>query len=50
MKKGIEIHIRALNQIVINPDGKSVSLGGGVYNQELIQTLWDKGKASGNSL
>lgn len=46
-KNGIEIHIRTLNQVVINADGKSASVGGGSYNQELIDTLWNKGKASG---
>ncbi|KAL9577457.1 MAG: hypothetical protein Q9212_006351 [Teloschistes hypoglaucus] len=47
VKNGIEIHIRTLNQVVINADGKSASVGGGSYNQELIDTLWKKGKASG---
>ncbi|KAL8704812.1 MAG: hypothetical protein Q9201_002044 [Fulgogasparrea decipioides] len=49
VKNGIEIHIRALNQIVVNADGRSASVGGGSYNQELIDTLWNQGKASGKS-
>ena len=46
-KNAIEIHIRALNSIELNNDGKSASCGGGVYNQEIIDYLWARGKASG---
>ena len=37
----------ALNNITISGDGKSASVGGGVYTQQLIQMLWDRGKSSG---
>lgn len=50
VRNGIEIHIRALNQVHINPDGKSASVGGGSYNQELIDATWSNGKASGRPL
>ncbi|KAI4226647.1 MAG: hypothetical protein L6R36_003013 [Xanthoria steineri] len=46
IKNGIEIHVRSLNSITINADGKSASIGGGSYNQELINKLWSNGKAS----
>ena len=46
-KKAIEIHVRALNSVTLANDGKSASVGGGSYNQEIIDTLWAKGKASG---
>ena len=43
----IEIHIRALNSITLNSDGNSASVGGGTYNQEIIDYTWSHGKASG---
>lgn len=43
----IEIHIRALNSITLNSDGNSASVGGGSYNQEIIDYTWSHGKASG---
>ena len=43
----IEIHIRALNSITLNSDGNSASVGGGTYNQEIIDYTWSNGKASG---
>ncbi|KAL8990450.1 MAG: hypothetical protein Q9177_000900 [Variospora cf. flavescens] len=46
VKNGIEIHVRSLNSVTVNADGKSASLGGGIYNQELIDNLWSQGKAS----
>ena len=49
LENGIEIHIRALNNITINSDGTSATVGGGTYNQELITYLWNQGKASGMS-
>ncbi len=47
VKNGIQIHVRTLNQVEISPDGNSASVGGGSYNQELIDATWSKGKASG---
>lgn len=47
LRNGIEIHIRALDKIAIAKDGNSAVVGGGVYNAELIPTLWSNGKASG---
>lgn len=49
LQNGIEIHIRALNDITIKGDGNSATVGGGAYNQELISYLWGQGKASGKS-
>ena len=43
----IQIHIRALNSITLNNDGYSASVGGGTYNQEIIDYIWSRGKASG---
>lgn len=43
----IEIHIRALNNITLNSDGNSATVGGGAYNQEIIDYTWSRGKASG---
>lgn len=43
----IEIHIRALNDITLDSDGNSASVGGGTYNQEIIDYTWSKGKTSG---
>ncbi|MCJ1478900.1 hypothetical protein MMC13_007584 [Lambiella insularis] len=45
-QNGIEIHINVLNSISINSDGNSALIGGGIYNDEIIEYLWDHGKAS----
>lgn len=46
LRNGIEIHLRALNKIVIAKDGKSATVEGGVYTAQLISTLYAHGKAS----
>ena len=43
LKGGIEIHIRVLNDILISEDGASALLQGGVYDDQVISTLWDAG-------
>ena len=49
-KNAIEIYVRGLNEITLNSDGNSASVGGGSYNQEIIDTLWNQGKASGRPI
>ena len=43
LKYGIEIHIRVLNDITISADGTSALMQGGVYDDQVISTLWDAG-------
>ncbi|KAB8235183.1 FAD-binding oxidoreductase [Aspergillus alliaceus] len=40
---GIQIDVRSLKDIVIQPDGKAARLQAGTYNHELIKTLWEHG-------
>ncbi|KAL8686941.1 MAG: hypothetical protein Q9218_006750 [Villophora microphyllina] len=46
VKHGIEINMRSLANIDIAADGKSASMGGGVFVEEIIQTLDAKGKST----
>ena len=48
VKNGIQIHLRQLNTIAIAQDGNSATLGGGLYNAEIVNALDAVGKASGN--
>ena len=43
---GIEIYIRALDSIQLSEDGNSALMGGGVYQDQLVNYLWDHGKVS----
>lgn len=43
LKHGIEIHVRTLHTIRINPDGTSAFMQGGVYADQVISSLWDAG-------
>ena len=43
LKRGIEIHVRTLNKIRINPEGTSAFMQGGVYTDQVISSLWDAG-------
>lgn len=44
---GISIYVRSLDSIAIAADGKSATLGGGVYADQLIKTLAIVGKTAG---
>lgn len=46
VNNGIEIYIRALDSIQISEDGNSALMGGGVYQDQLVNYLWDHGKVS----
>ena len=48
VKKGIQINLRQLKNITIAQDGNSATLGGGVYNDEIVNALDAVGKSSGN--
>ncbi|KAI1405306.1 hypothetical protein F4819DRAFT_501953 [Hypoxylon fuscum] len=41
--EGIEIDLKSLNTIHINPNNQTAQFGGGVYSQQAISTLWDRG-------
>jgi FAD/FMN-containing dehydrogenase len=47
VQNGIEIYIRTLNSITINPDGNSAVIGGGAYTQSLLDYLESYGKVAG---
>ena len=42
--------MRQLNHVNINPDGRTVTIGGGAESKEVISTLWAAGKQTGESL
>lgn len=39
--------MRQLDEITIAQDGESAFFGGGVYSEQVIRTLWDKGYVAG---
>ncbi len=43
---GIEIYIRALESMRISEDGNSAVMGGGVYQDQFVNFLFDHGKVS----
>ena len=43
---GIAIYIRALDSMKIAEDGNSAYMGGGVYQDQFVNYLWDRGKIS----
>lgn len=43
-KNGIQINMRALNSIVLSPDGSYMTVGGGVKGVEVRDELWKHGK------
>lgn len=43
---GIEIYVRALDSMKISADGNSALMGGGVYQDQFVNYLWDHGKIS----
>lgn len=47
LKNGIEINIRVLDQIIISADGTSAFMGGGVYDDQVMRTLWNAGYVTG---
>lgn len=47
LKNGIEINLRTLDKIRINTDGKSATMQGGVYDDQVISSLWDAGYVTG---
>ena len=47
VKHGIQINLRQLRDITIAPDGQSATLGGGVFNDDVVNALAAVGKASG---
>jgi FAD/FMN-containing dehydrogenase len=46
-QNGIEIRLAQLNEIIISPDGTSAFMQGGVYVDQVVQTLWDAGYVTG---
>ena len=46
--RGIEIDMRDLNDIHINSDNITAQFQGGVYGDQVINTLWDQGFVTGN--
>ncbi|KAE9366665.1 FAD binding domain protein [Stipitochalara longipes BDJ] len=40
VKHGIEIWMRQMNSVTINPDGNTATIGGGVLSKELVDALW----------
>jgi FAD/FMN-containing dehydrogenase len=44
---GIEIWMRQLSHVYINPDGRTATIGGGAKSKEVITTLWAAGKQTG---
>jgi len=49
-RNGIQIHLTQLNQITISADGTSAFMQGGVYSDQVAQTLWDAGHVTGKEL
>jgi len=47
---GIEIWMGQLDRVSINPDGNSVTIGGGTKSKKLIDHLWAAGKQTGEIL
>lgn len=47
VKNGIQINLRQLQEITVAADGKTATLGGGVYNDNVVNALHAKGKSSG---
>ncbi|KAL8801210.1 MAG: hypothetical protein Q9182_004604 [Xanthomendoza sp. 2 TL-2023] len=47
LKNGIQINLRQLQEITVAPNGKTATLGGGVYTESLLNALHAKGKSSG---
>ncbi|KAL8717637.1 MAG: hypothetical protein Q9225_005141, partial [Loekoesia sp. 1 TL-2023] len=46
LHQGINIYLHNLNNITIAPDGKSATIGGGVYGDQLIRYLAANGKVA----
>ena len=44
---GIEIWMRQMNRVVIDPDGTTVTVGGGAKSKEIAKTLNARGKRTG---
>lgn len=47
LQHGLNIYLRNLNSITIAPDGKSATMGGGVYGDQVIKYLAADGKIAG---
>ena len=46
---GIQIDVRNLRDVTIQPDKKTVRLQAGAYNHEVVSTLWKKGLVASKS-
>lgn len=44
---GVQISTKQLNQIKIQPGGKTAILGGGTYGKQIIEYFWDRGYVTG---
>jgi FAD/FMN-containing dehydrogenase len=49
VENGIQIWMRQMNSITIDPDGTTATIGGGVLTNELVDTLWAANKYTGKS-
>jgi FAD/FMN-containing dehydrogenase len=47
MKQGIEISMRSMNQVHIDPGGSTATIGGGVISKEVMDALWAANKRTG---
>jgi len=47
--KGIEIYINVLDKITISKDKKSALFEGGVWDEQVIGYLWDRGFVTSES-
>lgn len=45
--KGIQILMRQINHVRIDPDGKTATIGGGALGKEVTDALWQVGKQTG---
>ncbi|KAI4864936.1 FAD-binding domain-containing protein [Hypoxylon rubiginosum] len=46
--RGVQIDMKQLTAITIDPDGKSALFQGGAYVREIMATLWDQGYVAGD--
>lgn len=44
---GVQINLDHLDQLVINSDGKTVTIGGGMTTKRITDALWEQGKWTG---
>ena len=46
---GIQIDVKNLRDVTIEPDKETVRLQAGAYNHEVVNTLWEKGYVASKS-